>query len=374
MPAAAEPALLVSVGEASGDLLASGVVRALQQDRTVPVFGMVGPELRRLRVECTVPAEDLSVMGLAAVARRVGRLGRAAERLCRRAREVRPAVALLVGFSEFNARLGRWLRRRGTRVLWYAPPQVWAWRPGRARVLAGAADRFALTLPFEAAPWRAAGAEARFVGHPAIERDHPAPRRCTPERGGRVALALLPGSRTQEVRRHWPVFLDALPALGTDVTARVIVAQGLDPKTAAWLVRTASAAGVQVGHGPAADRLPGHDAAVCASGTATLDCVAAGVPPVIVYRTDPVTYAVARRLVRVPSIGLPNLLLGRRAFPELVQGALSAEGLAQAVRWTLAHHQELTEACAHARRDLTPAGPRPSAHVAALLSEWLDRP
>jgi lipid-A-disaccharide synthase len=283
--------------------------------------------------------------------------------------------ALLVGFSEFNARLGLALRRRGVRVLWYAPPQVWAWRPARARSLTQSSDRMALLLPFEVAPWRKAGADAHYVGHPAIEAppaERDSLRRALGFGREEPALALLPGSRAHEVRRMLPVFLAATERLRKSrpaLRARLLLARAsLPAEVATWATRAARGAGIDVLSG--ARRLAAFDVALATSGTATLECALAEVPPCIAYRTDWVAAHVVRRLLRIEHVGLPNIVLGRRAFPEHLQHAANAESLACSLDRLFAQLVPLRAACREIRGLLTTSG-SPSQRVANLLRPWL---
>ena len=354
--------LVVVAGEASGDALGAEVLDELR----IACFGLGGPRLVRAGMNAVADVMPAAAMGVPAVVAAAPRLASALLALSSAVRRRRPSAALLVGFSEVNARLARWLKGRGTRVLWYAPPQVWAWRPRRAERIAAECDALAVLLPFEAECWVRAGAAVEYVGHPAgLHAAAPgAPRR---------ELVLLPGSRAHEVRAHLGPMLGAAEHLSrAGYVSRLVVAEALDPRTASWASERARRAGVRVtGTGPGA--LAFAAAAVVASGTATLECAAAGVPPVIVYRTDRVTFALARRLVRVEHVGLPNLVLGRRAFPELLQGEVTAARVARSLCDVLATHAAHRAGCDEVRAAL--AAPldarRPSERVAALLRPWL---
>jgi len=313
-------------------------------------------------------------MGIGGAASRGPALAAALLSVARATRARAPSAALLVGFSEPNAWLAPRLKARGVRVLWYAPPQTWAWRPGRAPRIARACDELAVVLPFEPSSWLASGARVQYVGHPALGHAF-APARALHD-DETLDLALVPGSRSHEVRAHLPLMLGAVERLARDrrVRVRVVSAPGLDVRTAAWLERTATAAGARVTGEPIDAALAGCHSALCASGTATLECTTLGVPPVIVYRTDRVTYAVARHLVRVDHIGLPNLVLGRREFPELVQESATPDAIAAACRGVLAARVRRIDACLAVRAALAPAtvGRSATERVASLLHPWLE--
>lgn len=361
-------ALLVVAGEASGDAWAADVVRRLRTH----TIGIGGAHLSKAGLELSADLSEFSAMGISGVARRAPAVLRAALRVRRAVAECRPRAALLVGFSELNARLSPWLRAHGVKVVWYAPPQVWAWRPGRARSIARNADALAVVLPFEQTLWRDAGARADYVGHPALEH---APAQESLEAAPDVVV--LPGSRAHEVRAHLPALLGATRALrrtGDVERAVVVVAPSLDSSTRAFTRRAALEAGVMPVETSLQSAGVGARIALSASGTATVECAVLGVPPIIVYRTDVLTYAVARRLVKVRQIGLPNLVLGRAAFPELVQAAVKGERIADAARDVLARHPARLRDCAEVRERLaTPVGAdAPSERVAQMLAPWLS--
>ncbi len=371
--------LLVSAGEGSGDAMAAPVVARLDVD----AFGLGGRALRSAGMEIVVDLADVTAMGFGSVIARAPRIAHAAQTLLSRAKRREPRAALLVGYSEFNAWLGAHLRARGIRVLWYAPPQIWAWRPERGARLHKACDRMAVTLPFEEELWRRFGADAHFVGHPSLERNADS-RAVIRERLGMTPsaeyVALLPGSRPHEVHHHLDVMLSAVNILRGErgaLDARIVVAPSLDQRTRRWVAKQASDKGVALLEAPVPSLLPAFDVALAASGSVTLECAVAEVPPVIIHRSGALTVAVARRLLRVDDIGLPNIVLKTRAFPELIQGALTAEALADDAGRLLDEHPLYVEHCRHARQELSVKngashGRPPSERVAELLSPWLS--
>jgi lipid-A-disaccharide synthase len=376
-----EQSVLVVAGEGSGDSMAAPVVRQL----SVPAFGLGGTLLGAAGMELVADLSRTAVMGIGAVLWRGPRLIDAGRRLLLEARRRRPRVALLVGFSEFNAWLGPRLRKLGLRVLWYAPPQIWAWRGGRAESLRDACDRMAVILPFEEELWRAHGADAHYVGHPSLERPRPS-RDAVRERFGMTPyaeyVAVLPGSRSHEVERHLGSMLRAALALRAErgaIDARVVVAPALRGRAAAFVARSAISAGVSVLETTAPAVLPAFDIALAASGTVTLECAIAEVPPVIGWRAGRLTEALARRLVQTESAGLPNILLGERVFPELLGPAFTADALADEACRLL---DAKTEWVGHCRRVVErleqPLERRgrsielPSERVARMIAPWLD--
>ena len=375
--------LLVVAGEASGDRAAAGVVSALRQAIPLRATGMGGAALAAAGTSIVCDLRATTAMGLGAVVSRAGRILASMAELVHAARRERVSAALLVNYSEFNARLAPRLHRAGVHVLWYGAPQVWAWRSARGATLRESVDRMAVMLPFEETLWRKHGVDARYVGHPALEV-HALSRA-----GARAALgltelastiAILPGSRPHEVTELLPAMLEAAARVRRDrasIDARVLLAPSLDRATRRWARERAEAGGVGVyevaGAEGAGVVLPAFDVALTASGTATLEAALAGAVPVVAYRVGLLTELVARALVRTEHYALPNILLGRRAFPELLQRDANPDLLARTVARALDGRADLLSACDEVRAIL---GDRrtPSRDVAEMLLPWLGEP
>jgi len=360
--------LLVVCGEPSSDRAAAKVVARLNETSRARAFGLVGPACEAAGVEPLLSPERSAALGVLDVALRAGWIARAMAVVRGAIAKRRPRAALLVNHTEFNARLLAPLRRAGVRVLWYAAPQIWAWRAGRGEAIARGCDSMAVILPFEEALWRARGVDARYVGHPALEiarRDRDELRRELGLDG--VALAVLPGSRPAEVRRLLPAMLEA----ASGRRARVLLTRALDARTFAWAKeRCAGVPIVETSAGEGATAVLGaFDVALCASGTASLECALAGVPPVVAYRVDPVAAFVAKRALTTKHVALPNVLLGRRAFPELLQSEARADRM-RAELDAIERDARAREACEEVRAVL---GDRraPSREVAEMLRPWL---
>jgi lipid-A-disaccharide synthase len=369
--------LLVVSGEASGDRAAAAVLERLGRPRA---FGLGGAASRAAGMELVGDMREWTAMGVGEAAARGGRLWQAWRAVSRAAAQRRPPAALLVNYTEFNMRLAPRLHARGVRVLWYGAPQVWAWRAGRVATLRPSIDRLAVMLPFEEALWRRAGVDAHYVGHPALEvpsLDRAAAREALGLTPRAAAVGILPGSRPHEVRSLLLPMLDGFESVRFDrasVDARVLVASSLDPATRAWVHETCAVRRVAtfdvdatVGASPL---LPAFDVAVCASGTASLEAALARAVPIVAYRVGLLTELTARAFVRTPHVALPNLLLGRRAFPELLQRDACAPRIASALaealdrRSVLVADCEAVEACLSAART-------PSRQVARMLAPWL---
>lgn len=370
-------ALLVVAGEASGDRAAAAVVARLQGHAA---FGLGGPALARAGTALVSDLRDVTAMGLGEASRRVVGAAIAFARLLREARRRRPKAALLVGYTEFNTRLAPWLRRAGTRVVWYCAPQIWAWRPGRAKAIASLVDRMAVVLPFEARLWRNAGADASYVGHPALETalfpraDARRALGMTPYASG---IAILPGSRPHEVRRLLAPMLGAYRLLFRDraaVDARILVAPSLDAATRRYVQSLAETHRVATYDVDPADGamplLPAFDAALCASGTASLEAAIAEAVPVVAYRVGVTTEIAARLLLRVRHVALPNILLGRSAFAEVLQRNVEPRKLHDALVLALDERPARLASCREVTAVLGDER-TPSARVAEMLSPWL---
>jgi lipid-A-disaccharide synthase len=324
--------IFVSAGEPSGDLHGAGVVEALRQrfpDAAIDAFG--GPAMAEAGATVLFPMEQYSAMGFVEVIESLPAHLRLLRTLRDRFRHNPYHLVLLIDYPGFHLRLAATARKSGARVLYYIPPQLWAWRPGRARRLRGVVDRLAVILPFEEEAFRHLGLEAEFVGHPLVDHS-PGPGHRAEARQAlglpaeaRV-LAIFPGSRKLEVRNHWPRFREAaLQLLGEGSCDRVLMA--------------ATPAGEYPDPGPVTIHrddpmtvLSAADAVLAKSGTTTLQAALADTPMVVAYRTHPWTYQIARRLLRVQWISLVNLIAGREVVPELAQHQVTVPRLVDALR------------------------------------------
>ena len=325
------PTILLLAGEASGDLHAARVASVLR--RRLPgarLIGMGGPRMKTEGVELIAELDELAVMGFVEVLSHLP-FFRGLERRIRSLVDAPADLVILVDYPGFNLRVARYAHRRGVRVLYYIAPKVWAWRAGRARRLAADTDRIAAIFPFETDALAAAGAHVTFVGNPLLDPAEATPDRETFLRAigvdpARPVLALLPGSRQQELARHIEPFVAA---------ARRVVRSRPDVQPV--LARASSVPAAALGGNglPVTDHtralLHHASAALVKSGTGTLEAAIEGTPFVAAYRTHPLTYALARRLVRVPWISLPNLIAQEWVVPELLQDDATAERLAQKV-------------------------------------------
>jgi lipid-A-disaccharide synthase len=327
--------VFLSCGEPSGDLYAAALVDCLKAlDPALRVTGFGGERLRASGATLIGDFHGLAVTGLVEALRVLPRSFAMYRRLVRAARAERPDVCVVIDFPDFNFRLASAMRSMGVPVVYYIPPQAWAWRSGRLRTLAGIADRILVIFPFEAEIYRAAGTPVTFVGHPLVDLARATSSReaFLAEAGldpGRPTLGLLPGSRPNEVRQILPTLVAALPGVERKVPGlQVLIARAPGLSSSLFTPASAASVPVKIVEHRTDDVLASVDAAVTASGTATVQAAIHGCPMVVVYRVAPLTYALLRRFVHVNMIGMVNLVAGSRVAPELIQDGFTPETVA----------------------------------------------
>ncbi len=330
------PQLLVVTGEASGDHHGAMVVEKLKELLPeVRVCGIGGDALQAAGMEILYHSRHISVVGLLEVLSHAPAVLRAFNVIRRALRSSPPTLVLLIDYPDFNVRIAKLAKKYGLPVLYYISPQLWAWRRGRAKKMAGIIDKMAVIFPFEVPFYEDVGLDAEFVGHPLLDREVELPPRSETLQAfslsdARPVVGLLPGSRAKEIERLLPDMLRAAERILQRVnTARFVlpIAPGID---ADQLRRTIDAHGVRVhtvedGFYRALDVC---DIAVVASGTATLQTALMEKPMVILYRVAPLTYHIGRLLIRVDCIGLANIVAGRKIVPELIQNEVTPERIA----------------------------------------------
>jgi len=336
-----ERRVLMVAGEASGDAQGAQLAAALRRsDPRLRLYGIGGPMMRQAGVDTFLDSAALGVMGFAELGLGLGRALSALRRVRGELRSATPPDLFVpIDFPDFNLPLCRSARRAGVPVFYYVSPQVWAWRRGRIRTIARNVDRMAVLFPFEAELYRGRGIDAHFVGHPLAEQVRASRTRAETRvrhglAGDRPLLVLLPGSRRREVESLLPEMLEAAARVPGDVQVAVAEAASLPEGLAPAIVQQWKAAGhtaVAVARDDTYNLVAAADVALVTSGTATVECSLLGCPMVVVYRMSSVSYALVRRLVKVPFIAMPNLLLGRRVVPELVQHEVSAARMAEEV-------------------------------------------
>jgi len=311
--------VLMTAGEASADKHAALLIRALR-DQLGPAefYGLGGPEMVREGFEASYPMTALSVMGFSDVAPKLLRILGVYWGLKRLMRTRRPDIFIPVDLPDFNMRLSASAHARGIRVLYYIAPQAWAWRRGRARRLARITDGLGVIFPFEEDFFKGYGVNARYVGHPALERAPLIEDALWPPK----RIAILPGSRWDEIKRMLPVMLEAKRQIAPrhkDLRWYLPVAPGLD----AMRIRALVDPDIIL-----TESLPKADLAMVKSGTACFEMALKGVPEVICYTTSGMNYRLAKAFIAVDHIGMPNIAAGRTLAPELIQDGFTGQNLA----------------------------------------------
>jgi lipid-A-disaccharide synthase len=379
------PTIFISAGEASGEhygaLLIQALLRRLDQSgRTAGFFGMGGARMADAGLEIVVRSEDMAVMGITEVVRHLPRIYREFRRLKRAIRERRPSVAVLIDFPEIHFRLAEELHRLGIPVIFFVSPQLWAWKKHRMRLVEKYIDRMLVIFPFEEPFYRDHGVKAEFVGHPLAQLPLPSVSRAqfaaqNALDPAKTWVGLLPGSRPKEIRDNLPEMLRAarILALSGDFQFAVPLAPTLNTAQRAALLRLVQDYGSGLAVRPVDDAraaLLHARASVVASGTATVEAALIGNPFVVVYRVSPITYAIAKRVVKVPHIAMANLIAGARVVPELIQDDFTAAKIVQQVEPLLpdgAPRQSMMKELARIRvlLETSPAA-RPGEHGGAI--------
>lgn len=332
--------VLLIAGEISGDQHAAALVRAIRaRTNKVEFWGIGGDELQSVGLRLAFHVRDMAVLGLAEVLRRYGFFRRVFRDMVARLDSDRPDAVLLVDYPGFNLRFAREAHRRGIKVLYYICPQVWAWHRSRIPLMAQIVDRLMVIFPFEPAVFSGTSLKVDFVGHPLVDAIEAVAQEASPALpwGGEPRIALLPGSRRQEIKRILPPMLEAAFLLQRSYpnAAFLIAAPNQEMAQYAESIlaqarKSALKCGVVAGRTRHVVRQA--RAAMVASGTATVETALLGCPMIVVYRTAAPTYWIGRWLVKVDCLGMVNLILGRCAFPEFIQYAAQPQAMAEAMR------------------------------------------
>jgi len=329
--------LLLSCGEASGDLYAGALTRELLAlDPSLTISGIGGPRFAAAGGRLLADYRGLAVTGLTEAIPKIPHFLATRRAMVSAARTDRPDVLVVIDAPDLNFRLAPRIRRLGIPVVYYIGPQIWAWRRGRLKTMREFVDRMLVIFPFEEAIYRAGGVPVEFVGHPLVDLVRPALGRdeflsACGLGPSAPTVAILPGSRPNEVRRILPDLVAAADRIRAQVPGvQFVVARA--PRLDEGLfdsVRAGGARGIVVVEGETDTVLASADVALIASGTATVQTALHDVPMVIVYRTSWLTYHLARRLVRVDAIGMVNLVAGEAIVPELIQDAFTPDAVAR---------------------------------------------
>lgn len=329
--------VMIIAGEASGDAHASRLVSAMRSLEPGLVFyGIGGPLMEAAGVRVLYPSSRLSVVGLIEVAEHLGDISEAFFLVREVLSLARPDLLICVDFPDFNFLAAKAAKKKGIKVLYYISPQVWAWRTGRVKKIRSLVDHMAVILPFEKEFYEKSGVSVTFVGHPLLDQEDRIPVNAP---SGGLLVALAPGSRRGEVLRHLPSMLEAAAIIKEkrpEARFAVPCAPGLEPSFIEAVIGdfsagNASAPEIEVWPGGMEKVFREAAAAIMVSGTVTLEAALAGLPHIIIYRLSPVTYMLGRLLIKVPHIGLANLIAGKEVAGELIQNEASPAKMAQSI-------------------------------------------
>jgi lipid-A-disaccharide synthase len=307
----------------------------LALDPSLTISGLGGPQFAAAGGTLIDDYRDIAVTGLTEAIAKVPRSFAALRRLVSSARAARPDALIVIDSPDFNFRLAPQVRKLGVPIIYYISPQIWAWRPGRLKTIRGFADRVLVIFPFEEAIYRDGGVPVEFVGHPLVDLSAPSASRAAflarhQLSASAPVVALLPGSRPNEVARILPDLVRSAPLIRAGVpNAQFVVARAPHLPDTLFEPVKSFASGVVIVDGDTNTVLSSADVALTASGTATVQTALHDTPMVIVYRLSPMTYRLGKRLVNVRTVGMVNLIAGEMIVPELIQDAFTPEAVAR---------------------------------------------
>jgi len=333
--------VMVSCGEPSGDLYAGALAaEILRKEPSAEIVGFGGDRLAAAGVRLVENFSGLSVTGLSEVVRLLPKTYATYRRLVDEAETTRPDVLVAIDFPDFNFVLARALKKRSIPVVYYISPQLWAWRPGRMATMKRLVERVLVIFPFEEQIYRDAGVPVEWVGHPLFDvAPTPVPRSAFLDSlgmdPGRPVLALLPGSRTNELQAILPGLVEAVKLIREQLpSVQFLLARAphlRDALLAPVTERETRTSPITIVDGRADDVLAAADAAVVASGTATVQAAMHGCPMAVVYRLSPMTYRLGKPFVQVQTYAMPNLIAGRGVVNELIQDRFTPRAVASEV-------------------------------------------
>ncbi len=359
--------IFISAGESSGDFHAAGLVREmLKLNPDLEIVGLGGDNLSELEVKLLYHTRDLAAMGFWEVIKRIGFFMKVKNDCIRKIREAKPDLVMLVDYPGFNLRLARDAYRMGIPVVYFILPQVWAWKPNRIEILNKYCSMLISILPFEKEFFARYNTEIEYVGHPFTDiipeevDTIEVKKRLKMDESDKL-VCILPGSREQEIEINLPPMIKALAILKQkfeNLKGVIIKAENLE------IYLYSKKIGREVDHieimqSEKYSHIKAADAVMVASGTATLETAICGTPGVVVYKTSPLTYFLARRLVKIDSIALANIVAGERVFPELIQKDADPERIANEIDKILSdknHYNDIRNRLSSIREKLEPKG------------------
>ncbi len=327
-------------GELSGETHAFHLLQSVDKEVRISWTGIGSTKLREAGVEIVHDYHDISVTGLTEVFLKLPRIRGAYKQLKQHILSIRPALLILVDFPGFNMRFARFARKQGIPVVYFIPPQVWAWRKARIDEIKKSVDLVICILPFEIPLYEAHGIKAIYVGHPYSSIVKPGRKKEDFARQAGISgtgpvLTIMPGSRENEINRHLPVLLDIVHRLKTvypQITVLLPVAENIPLETVEHFLQGET--NIHTLKGLTYDALAASDLAIIASGSATLEAALLGVPTIVIYRISRISFLFAKLLVHVKYISLPNIIAEKEVFPEFVQ-QVSPEDVADRATYML---------------------------------------
>jgi lipid-A-disaccharide synthase len=367
--------IMIVAGEASGDIYGADLVsETLKLAPDLHFFGIGGARMREAGVETLVDSGDIAVVGLVEVIKHFNVISSAFRKLKRIFLDTPPDLLILIDYPGFNLRLAKVAKKVGVKVLYYISPQIWAWRQGRVKKIARLVDHMAVILPFEAAFYEKTGVPVTFVGHPMLDLvnvtcDRSAAATSFNLDPARKIVGLFPGSRRNEIERLLPVIIAAAVKLKErfpDIQFILPLASTLHSDDIVPQL-TAANLDVTITRDRIHDIIRACDAVISVSGTVTLEIALVGTPMVIIYKLSPLTYQLAKRLVKINNIGLCNIVAGETVVRELIQDQANPTAIAAEVGTLLTdhtYHAEIVRKLGEVRSKLGRGGA--SANVARL--------
>ena len=369
----------IIAGEASGDLHGSNLIRELKkQDPATAVRCWGGDLMQQAGGELVKHYKELAFMGFAEVLMNLRTIFRNLDFCKQDILQYRPDALILIDYPGFNMRIAKWARKEGLRVIYYISPQVWAWKEGRVRQLRATVDKMLVILPFEKAFYEKWNYEVEYVGHPLVEeidsfRANPPVARAPALHTSQPMIALLPGSRKQEILKKLPIMLETSRHFPN---YQFVVAQAPGQEPAFYDNLTAAYPNVVSVRNQTYALLLQANAACVTSGTATLETALFGVPEVVCYKGSPISYQIARRLIKVKYISLVNLIMDKLVVKELIQDELTPDNLRRELEELLNNPSRQTQLREDylALHDILSQGGHASANAAASILRFMNAP
>lgn len=331
------PQILISAGEASGDMYGARLAAAIHLRMGAALFGMGGVKMSAAGVDLVADYHEIGVVGITEVLRKIPTVIGVQIRLAREAVRRRARLAILIDSPGTHLGVARRLKSAGIPVGYFIGPQIWAWRSGRVRIVRRRVERMVVIFPFEEELYRNAGVPVSFVGHPLVDVVKPTMTRDDfAKRHGldpsRPIVTIMPGSRPSEIALNYPGIIAACERLAKDPRLQFLLAAAPGLTEELFASNAKPSFPLKIVYGESYDALASADCSIVASGTATVEAALLGAPMVVVYRVAPLTAHILRRMVRTSHIAMANLVAGKRAVPELIQDGFTPENVEREVR------------------------------------------